>query len=497
MALKISKSTLLIITIVVLVNILIVIWQLPIDLFRDAGEFLIWFMTGSKNLNFFIFSDDWQFYRPVTLQLMYFMYLVWGWNPVPYHLVTIVFGIFNGLLVYAVGLKALKNEYLAGLAVLLFLLASGIYYQVYYWVACFFYLFYAFFGLLGIYCFLKYYFADEKKWYWFILSIVFLSLSVLSNEAGIFTIVALPLFELLDVKFMDFLKRNVWKYMGFIPIALIFLGSHLFTSQAYQHDWYHLPVVIPIAIAWAAGFLLIYYAIKTEKWFTKPPSINLFLISLAYFATFTIILKGNPRSPYMPTMTYALVAVALLVAPNYSSLVTFFRKAVFTKHYPKKKFYKLIGMSVLITLSTSSLVINGIYWFQMGYQSSAVANQVIQQTENPTNTSIYVLNVPLISNFYMAAGEAEVNRLIHMKTGIYYSVNVIYLEKDVQILVPNQIHLLFINGFTLLCDPGRGEIIAENYFNNNITNNASCVVYLYDPFTFQLTNVSGLLYAEL
>ncbi|MHC1592035.1 MAG: hypothetical protein ACXQS8_08105, partial [Candidatus Helarchaeales archaeon] len=379
MVLKISKSNLLIIGIIVAVNFLIVFWQFPIDLFRDAGEFIIWFMTGSKNLNFFVFSNDWQFYRPLTLQIMYGMYLIWGWNPVPYHSVTIIFGILNGLLLYVFSLRAFKNEYLAALSVLLFLLASGIYYQVYYWVACFFYLFYAFFGLLGIICFYEYYFSENKKWYWFALSVILLSLSVLCNEAGIFTIAALPIFEMFNTDFSVLVKKKIWKYLSYIPIALVFLISHLFTSQAVQHDWYHLPVVIPILIAWTGGIFLLYYAFRKERWFSRPSSLSLFIISLAYLSTYTIILKVNPRSPYFPSITYALLFVAVLVAPNYENIIDFFRKCVFARPYPRKKKLKAIGFSTLIVLSSMSVVINGIYWYQMGYQSSTIAAQVVEQ----------------------------------------------------------------------------------------------------------------------
>ena len=125
----------------------------------------------------------------------------------------------------------------------------------------------------------------------------------------------------------------------------------------------------------------------------------------------------SPRSPYFPAITYALVIVALLVAPNYQDIISWFRKAVFVRNYSRKKIRNFACVSALIALSTSSVVVNGVMWYHMGYMATHVSNQIIIQMGPTPAEKIYVLDLPMLGTFFMASAEAELDRVIRRKLG--------------------------------------------------------------------------------
>ena len=138
-------------------------------------------------------------------------------------------------------------------------------------------------------------------------------------------------------------------------------------------------------------------------------------------STFTIIFKFNPRSPYFPAISYALVIVTLLIAPNYENIVSWFRKAVFVRNYSRKKIRNFVCVSALIALSTSSVVVNGVMWYHMGYMATHVSNQIIVYMAPTPTEKIYVLDLPMLGTMFMASAEAEIDRVIHLKLGLSWN----------------------------------------------------------------------------
>ncbi|MHA1143892.1 MAG: hypothetical protein ACTSRW_04075 [Candidatus Helarchaeota archaeon] len=464
---KITKNDLFMIVLIVIVHLSIQIWHVGIEFYKDANAIMLWFAEG--NWNYFIYSLEWQFYRPIPLQIMYFIYLVWAWNPVPYHLLGMVLCVANCLLVYVISLEAFKNRFVASIAAIILMLASGFYYQILFWVPCIFYWFYTFFLLLAIYSFIKFHFSETKRWYWFALMAIFSTLSLLSNEAAIFSVVAFPLFELIDGNLKDFFKKKMWKYLAFVPMIVIFLWSHYYTSQQPQYDWYHLPISIGISIAYLPCFLVVYYYSR------KQSSLNKFFITLAFFSIFAFILKWHPRTIYLPIIAYCFLFVGLLIKPKYPDILTFFKKDVFTKKFSKLKIRVASGVSIFSTISIMILVINGFLLGCLGLLVGNISNQVIQQVDDPSSHTIYILNAPPLRTLYMTISEGDINKALEVKTGLDYNISNIYVHVNPPVSWRNV-----------------GFISIDEY--NDLSSNSSNIIFLCNPITFALTNVSGIPY---
>ncbi|MHC1592034.1 MAG: hypothetical protein ACXQS8_08100 [Candidatus Helarchaeales archaeon] len=417
---KITKNDLVMITLIVIIQVSIQIWHVGIEFYKDANALMLWFAEGQSN--YFIASLEWQFYRPIPLQIMYGMYLIWGWNPIPYHVLGMVICIINCILVYGISVEAFKNRYMASIAVIVLMLSSGFYYQILFWVPCIFYWFYALFLLIAIYFFLKFHFSTTKRWYYFALVAVFSTLSMLSNEAALFSIVAFPMFEIMDGKILDFFKRKIWKYLSFIPMVIIFLWSHYYTSQQPQYDWYHLPIALIISVIYLPCFLGVWYVARNRS------SLQKFFMSMAFFSIFAFIFKWHPRTIYVPIIAYSFLFVALLIKPNYPDFIQFFKKAVLSFHYTKKKILIAISTSSFTTLSIIILVINGFLLANLGLLVGKISTQVIQQVDDPAAHDIYILNVPPLRTVYITISDIDINKAITVKTGKDYNVSDIYIH---------------------------------------------------------------------
>lgn len=194
-------------------------------------------------LNYFTQSDGF-FYRPGTKSYFYGMYSIFWLNQVVYHLVSIAIHATVAVLFYLLARKILKSNILGAFAAMIFLLMSG-YAEIVFWISATGHLFNAAFALLSLLMFMLW--IEKKKLSYYILSLGFITLSLLFHELGVVVPLLLILYSALyDDNFKwSKLYRSVYYPLLFLPVVGYLLirftsGSH-WTGGDYSYNLIKLP----------------------------------------------------------------------------------------------------------------------------------------------------------------------------------------------------------------------------------------------------------------
>src|SRR4030042_6190886 len=127
-------------------------------------------------------------YRPVLLISLAFDHFIWGLNPVGYHLTSIALHLGNGIMIFLL-INMLFGSRILAIVSALFFLIHPVQTEAVTYASGRTDLLYSFFGLICINLFLIYC-SNVKKWApFYLLSVLFFLLSLLSKE----TAVVLPL----------------------------------------------------------------------------------------------------------------------------------------------------------------------------------------------------------------------------------------------------------------------------------------------------------------
>jgi hypothetical protein len=134
--------------------------------------------TISQFLSFFIPRTDVIYYRPLGMQIPFFlMQNIFKLNSTPYHLIIFLTQFVNIILVYYL-IKLLSKNVFSGLFASFLYATSTTHYILYYWFATYAFLLAPAFFLSSFICFLK----SAKNINWYILSIIFFILGLFTNE---------------------------------------------------------------------------------------------------------------------------------------------------------------------------------------------------------------------------------------------------------------------------------------------------------------------------
>lgn len=144
------------------------------------------------------------FYRPLMLLVFSIINLFFGTNAFFYHLVSLIFHIINGILIYVL-LKKIINRPLAFFVSFLFLI-HPITVESYAYSSNLQDLLFVFFGLLSLL---------SKK---LVLSLLFLTLSMFSKETGIVFLIVTPFYRFLYLK-----VKNYYEHLSYLVVLVIYL----------------------------------------------------------------------------------------------------------------------------------------------------------------------------------------------------------------------------------------------------------------------------------
>jgi hypothetical protein len=216
-----------------------------------VGDDFTWFRWAANApaslLQYFTQSDGF-FYRPATKIYFYLMYNTFWLNPVVYHAVSLALHLGVTILFFILAKKIFKNVLLAGIAAFVFLILSG-YAEVVFWIAATGSLATAFFGLLGLVCFIEW---DEKKNpLYFIISIASFTLALFFHELGVVLPLLVVVYKLKDYSWTSL--KNIIKRFDFLALfipVLAYLCLRFIANSHWQGgDYSYSLIKLPFNVA--------------------------------------------------------------------------------------------------------------------------------------------------------------------------------------------------------------------------------------------------------
>lgn len=171
-------------------------------------------------LGFFLPRNDVIYYRPLGMQLPFFLSrLFFGFNPLPFRIATLFIHLLNGILVYQVLKTIIKKEKLAIFGALLYL-TSSVHMIVFYWAATFS------FVLAPLFYFSAFLAYIRRKLKW---SFLFFIIGLFANELLLTLPLVLLFWEILCGQPVR-IKQTI-KYWGTVFIYIIYRFTfHGFSS---------------------------------------------------------------------------------------------------------------------------------------------------------------------------------------------------------------------------------------------------------------------------
>ncbi|MBI4972715.1 MAG: hypothetical protein HZC16_02720 [Candidatus Omnitrophica bacterium] len=164
------------------------------------------------------------FGRSLALAAFFIKFELFKFNPSGYYLISILFHVFNSLLLFYLVLLLSKNQNIAFISSMLFALNVP-HAQAITWIAAFADLLASFFFLSCAIFFVKY--LNCKKLYPYVLSVIFLFLALLSKESVMPLILLLPFLEFIRTakKQINWLQMLV-HFMPFLFLLLLFVSTN-------------------------------------------------------------------------------------------------------------------------------------------------------------------------------------------------------------------------------------------------------------------------------
>lgn len=199
----------------------------------------------------YFFDSQGFFYRPGTKVFFTGMYSIFWLNQVVYHAISLALHSIVSALFFLLARKILKNNILAGLGALLFLVMSG-YSEAVFWISSIGYLFNAAFALLAILSFalwddLPAGRQEKRRSVYFIATIVFISFGFLFHEVGVVTPLLIIAYKVSQegMGAIHKILRKTQNLLLFGPVLVYLLvrlvsGSHWFSGD-YSYNLIKLP----------------------------------------------------------------------------------------------------------------------------------------------------------------------------------------------------------------------------------------------------------------
>jgi Dolichyl-phosphate-mannose-protein mannosyltransferase len=267
--------------------------------------------------------DDYtHFYRPVIEIYFHAGRQVFGCDPMPFHVASIVIHLINTLLLFLLARALTGRDGFAWLAALLFCVQPG-YTEAVAWVAAITDLLPATWFLLTLW--LNLLFLQRRGTAWYLLSLTAFAACLLTHESSA---ILLPMMIALEVTAG---VPRVWRaWLRYVPFALLLAGSlaiavvvnsrsYLIRDSHYAFGWHAVPHALQYVVSLYVGRSIVpsYYLVAAVMalllWFGTP-RVRFFVIwifvTLAPVSFFT---WGNEsRYLYVPAAGFAMLIADLL-----------------------------------------------------------------------------------------------------------------------------------------------------------------------------------------
>lgn len=198
-------------------------------------------------VHFFTSVEGWLFYRPLIKITFWLSYLLFGLNPTPYHIITLGFHFLNTVLVFYVCNLLTKQKLVSGIAALFFTI-QPLHTEALAHISGINELLWTFFSLLVVYFFARFLSLEGAKGSpYFIASILFFVLSLLSKETAVIIPLFLILYEILkncENQITSKIGISILrKYIPFLAIVLLYFVLRQFIlkpgTYEYHFQLYH------------------------------------------------------------------------------------------------------------------------------------------------------------------------------------------------------------------------------------------------------------------
>lgn len=365
------------------------------------------------------------FYRPLDKTLMFFLYTLFSFQPVGYHMVSLLIYFGTAIGLYFLCLSIFKTKVYSVMVTAIFLLLP-MHFENIFWISTISNNLVAFFIVWGIWAFLR--FREKGSVVHYVLVLLYALLALFSYEqAVIFPLLLLAVDTLL-------LKRKLQKFDINIYIPLVVLDMMYFVMRSISHvvsvggDYsYSIPHFIPNIIGNFVGYFSIFvFGHYALPWYTllranaKPFSVGIIVLVVIVGITLGMYLlkkrssiKIDNWSPIV--FTFAWMVIALLpflplgnIAPRYGYvssigyciLLGFLFKKVaqeVTNLYPYAKQTLPLGLFILMLFFFGTQIhYEGQQWQQAGLTTRRTFAFFFAQ--HPTlapNTQLIFVNVPI------------------------------------------------------------------------------------------------------
>jgi len=360
--------------------------------------------------------------RPLSIVTLYVDYLIWGLNPVGFHLTNILIHIFNSFLIFLILFIILRKEYISMLSAFLFSLYP-LHLESVAWISGRFDILCAFFCLLSIAFFLVSEKNNKRFSVYYLLSLVSFVFALFSKEMAIALPLVLILFDLFftkktkSSKIKDRLKIHYpyWVILlVYFIIRIIILGDFggysypggaIFLLQGnLYYDLKHLflrpfaPLFIPLNkylfadyiflkswVLFVLSIVILTFPFRKKLNF-KLPLFGLLFIFLTVIPVFKILyisdaLEGT-RFLYLPCLGACLI------------IATFLKISYSKNEFVSRVINLIIPFAVLI-LFMLAFWRNSSSWIKAGEISKKISYQAMEKIQNiQTPRVIYTLNLP-------------------------------------------------------------------------------------------------------
>ncbi len=243
-------------------------------------EFIKWDddtqITENKNVkNFDLQSVNYNLHQErytfITLTTFSAVYSIWGNNPIPFHLLSLIFHLLNIIIVFLLVKKLLNNINVIFLVTILFAL-HPLRVESVAWISEFKDLLFTFFSLISFLLYVKY--LQTCKLRFLFLTSLFVLFSSFSKIQGLFVPISFLLFDfyfnrrfslflILEKILMLFAVFFVFQVKTYIILSLIFIVSYAFKARLKKIKLnnkqlkYVLFVFISILVAYTLFILII------------------------------------------------------------------------------------------------------------------------------------------------------------------------------------------------------------------------------------------------
>lgn len=339
-------------------------FHLRIGQFKNPEEFITLF-TFSHSLE----TSEFIFYRPLTTQVYYgLLSKLFGFNPFPFHLFSLVVHILNTFLVYKLTSFLLRNKYrlFASLAAIFFglnpsqTIAVG-------WAGTFQEIGVTFFIILSIFSFLKH--LNTRKTVLFLGSFLFFIFALMSKENAM----VLPFILLLMIFFFGN-RKDLIKLVPFFIILIFYTYFHFIKYSFKQSEGYTFVVNLQALntlrwhIWWALGFPEPLTNFIGPKFRILPHLWNFYFKEGVILLSLFVVLNLS--------IIYSILSIIRMGASNiFDKKILFFSLfylifLIPILFFPQNKYAyhqvtSLVGMSIILALTLQKLYLLKIKYSQL------------------------------------------------------------------------------------------------------------------------------------